>query len=134
MKGLALRRARVSASFLVITAGAFLFLASTAQNGPAIDRVLAQADPAVHGQELFNTYGCWECHGYDGQGGVGPKLAPRPLAYRSFQEAVRTPHQDMPRYTPAILSNDDLADIYDFILSIPIGPGPQDIPLLSQGE
>src|SRR5436190_14185684 len=125
---------RFAAALLVISAGVFVLPLMNAQSAPSESTALAQSDPAVHGQELFNTYGCWECHGYEGQGGVGPKLAPRPLAYQFFQEAVRTPLRDMPRYSTAILSNDDLADVYAFIQSIPAGPAAQDIPLLSQSE
>jgi mono/diheme cytochrome c family protein len=44
----------------------------------------AQAAPAGNtetGKKLYVSYGCWQCHGYEGQGGAaGPRHAPRPLA------------------------------------------------------
>ena len=85
----------------------------------------AAATPAgsvEHGQVVFSTVGCWERHGYAADGDVGPKLGPNPLPYGAFAAPVRTPRQDMPHSTPDQLSEQDLADIYAFIQSIPPPP------------
>ena len=68
-----------------------------------------------------------------GQGGVaGRTLAPNPLPFEALQNFVRTTNRNMPPYREEILSNDDLADIYAYLQSIPKGPDPKSIPLLNQ--
>jgi len=43
----------------------------------------AQAEPsAANGHMLFVKVGCYQCHGYQGQGGAaGPRIAPDPLPF-----------------------------------------------------
>jgi mono/diheme cytochrome c family protein len=78
------------------------------------------------------SIGCYTCHGTLGQGAsTGPRLAPDPLPYQAFSQQVRQPRQDMPRYAPQFLSDQDLADIYAYLQSIPQGPAPATIPLLN---
>lgn len=85
------------------------------------------------GKAAFVRHGCWECHGYAGQGGVtGPKLAPDPLPFDALSTFVRTTNRNMPPYVEAILSNEDLADIYAYLSSVPKAPAPASIPLLNQ--
>jgi mono/diheme cytochrome c family protein len=77
--------------------------------------------------------GCHACHGTLGQGAsTGPRLAPGPQPYAAFAQQVRQPRQDMPRYTPEALSDQDLADIYAYLQSIQPGPGATAIPLLNR--
>jgi mono/diheme cytochrome c family protein len=85
------------------------------------------------GKAGFVQHGCWQCHGYQGQGGVtGPKLAPDPMPFETLSNFVRTTSRTMPPYREAILSDDDLADIYAYLKSIPKDPDPTGIPLLNQ--
>src|SRR6476620_4794284 len=70
------------------------------------------AGNAENGKKLFAQYGCYQCHGYVAQGGVGPRLAPRPLAFAAFSKYVRQPSGEMPPYTAKVLSNPQLADVY----------------------
>lgn len=91
----------------------------------------AGAASAEKGKAAFVQHGCWQCHGYQGQGGItGPKLAPGPLPFDTLSNFVRTTSRAMPPYREAILSNEDLADIYAYLQSIPKGPDPESIPLL----
>jgi mono/diheme cytochrome c family protein len=91
------------------------------------------AASAEKGKQLFLKNGCWQCHGERGQGGVtGFKLAPDPIPFETLQTFVRTTNRNMPPYREEILSNDDLADIYAYLQSIPKGPDPKSIPLLNQ--
>jgi mono/diheme cytochrome c family protein len=86
---------------------------------------------AAHGQQVFLTEGCYACHGTVGQGAsTGPRLAPGPLPFAAFQQQVRQPRQDMPRFTAQVLSDQDLADVYAYIQSIQPGPAATTIPLL----
>lgn len=90
-------------------------------------------DPA-HGQELYSLYGCYQCHGFAGQGAgsTGPRLAPGPIAYNRFEQQVYDPRDLMPRYPREYVSEQDVADIYAFLQTIPPAPEPGDIPLLNQ--
>jgi ubiquinol-cytochrome c reductase cytochrome c subunit len=95
--------------------------------------VSADAASAEKGKAAFVQHGCWQCHGYQGQGGVtGFKLAPDPIPFEALSAFVRTTNRNMPPYREEILSNDDLADIYAYLQSIPKGPDPASIPLLNQ--
>ena len=93
----------------------------------------APAADAMKGKQTFVRVGCFECHGHVGQGGVaGVKLAPDPLPFDAFANVVRTTSRQMPRYSTRILSDDDLADIYAYLVSIPKSPDPKSIPALSR--
>lgn len=88
---------------------------------------------ADNGKRLFVKVGCYECHGYQGQGGVaGPRLAPRPIVLAALVAYVRHPTGQMPPYTAKVLSDADLADIHAYLSSIPAPPPPKTIPLLNQ--
>jgi mono/diheme cytochrome c family protein len=94
---------------------------------------IAHAEPsAANGHALFVKVGCYECHGYQGQGGAGPRIAPDPLPFDGLAAFVRTTSGEMPPYTTAILSDSDLADIYAYLQSIPRPPALADVPLLKQ--
>lgn len=94
----------------------------------------AQAEPsAANGHALFVKVGCYQCHGYQGQGGAaGPRIAPDPLPFDGLAAFVRTSSGEMPPYTTTILSDGDLADIYAYLQSIPRPPALADVPLLKQ--
>ena len=93
----------------------------------------AFAASAEKGKTAFIQHGCWQCHGMQGQGGIaGPKLAPDPIASEKFTAFVRTSNRFMPPYQEAILPNDDLADIYAYLQSIPKPVDYKSVPLLNQ--
>jgi ubiquinol-cytochrome c reductase cytochrome c subunit len=92
----------------------------------------AFAASAEKGKTAFVQHGCWQCHGYQGQGGIaGLKLAPNPIPFETLSNFVRTTNRAMPPYREEILSSDDLADIYAYLQSIPKDPDPGSIPLLN---
>jgi ubiquinol-cytochrome c reductase cytochrome c subunit len=90
----------------------------------------APAGNAMNGAKIFVSYGCYQCHGYAGQGGAGARLAPKPIAFAAFTKYVRKPTQQMPPYTAKVVSDQELADIYAFLLTIPSPPDPNSIPLM----
>jgi mono/diheme cytochrome c family protein len=101
--------------------------------GLAFGQGAALAASAEKGKTAYMQFGCWGCHGTVGQGGVtGPKLAPDPMPYETFVAFVRTTNRTMPPYREPVLSNEDLADIYAYVQSIPQGPDYKSIPLLTQ--
>jgi mono/diheme cytochrome c family protein len=90
------------------------------------------AGSAEKGKAAFVKHGCWQCHGFVGQGSVaGPKLAPNPMPFETLSVFVRNTNGGMPPYQKAILSDADLADIYAFLVSMPKAPDPKNIPLLN---
>jgi mono/diheme cytochrome c family protein len=93
----------------------------------------APAGNAENGKKLYNDIGCWQCHGYSGQGGAGAKIAPDPLPFQGFNRYVRKPTGQMPAYSPKVLQDSALADIYAFLKTIPKPPDPDSIPML-RGE
>jgi len=106
-------------------------VAAKAQGTPA--KASPPAGNAAHGKQIYTTYGCYECHGYAGQGGAaGAKIAPDPISYSAFAKYIRAPLGEMPPYTAKVLSDSELADIYAFLLTIPKAPDPKTIPLLNQ--
>jgi mono/diheme cytochrome c family protein len=95
--------------------------------------VFAQDTPrgnVANGKKLFDTIGCFECHGWAGQGGgAGPKLIDPP-AYPAFLVQLRTPRQAMPPFTTKVLSDQQAADIYSYVQTFPKPPNVNSIPLL----
>jgi ubiquinol-cytochrome c reductase cytochrome c subunit len=84
----------------------------------------------ANGKKLFDTVGCFECHGWVGQGGgAGPKLI-NPPAYAAYIVQLRTPRQAMPPFTTKVLSDQQAADIYAYVQTFPKPPDPNSIPLL----
>src|ERR1700736_331358 len=101
--------------------------------GLVLDCDAALAASAEKGKAAFIQHGCWQCHGFQGQGGVtGPKLAPDPIPIEAFTAFVRTTDRAMPPYVEAVLSNADLADIHAYLQSLPKPADYKSIPLLNQ--
>ena len=93
----------------------------------------AHAASAEKGKAAYVQHGCWQCHGFQGQGAnTGPKLAPDPIPMEAFTAFVRTTDRTMPPYTEAVLSNEELADIHAYLQSIPKPADHKSIPLLNQ--
>jgi ubiquinol-cytochrome c reductase cytochrome c subunit len=91
--------------------------------------VVAQnAGNAENGKKLFFQNGCYECHGTVGQGGTGPRLAPRPLAAAALTAYVRKPGGGMPPYSAKVMSDAEVADIRAYLATVP--EPPKEIPLL----
>ncbi len=89
------------------------------------------AGNAANGRKLFVSFGCYQCHGYEAQGGsAGPRLAPRPIAYAQFMKYVRHPTNEMPPFTEKIVKDAELTDIHAFLRAQPAPPDVDKIPLL----
>ena len=86
------------------------------------------APSAARGKEIFHRVGCYECHNYQGQGGVGPRLAPSPMPLEGLKTYVRNANGNMPPYRANVLSDDEVSDIYTYLQSIPKAPPPDSIP------
>ena len=92
---------------------------------------IAAAGSAEKGKAAYVKHGCWQCHGFAGQGSVaGVKLAPNPIPFEALSAYVRNTNGGMPPYQKAILPDEDLADIYAYLQSVPKPPEVNGIPLL----
>jgi mono/diheme cytochrome c family protein len=103
----------------------------------ALAPVAASADGSPEkGKIAMIKHGCSQCHGTIGQGSVitsaGKVLTNTALPLEAFQAFVRTTNRAMPPYSEKILSNEDLADIYAYLQSIPKAADYKTIPLLNQ--
>lgn len=109
-------------SFLAAALAIFCLLMTT----PA----LAEAEPSdMDGRALYVRFQCWQCHGYEGQGGAAPRVATLQYPFEAFARFVRYPNE-MPAYTQELLSDEQLREIFNFLASIPVPPKIDDIPAL----
>jgi mono/diheme cytochrome c family protein len=84
------------------------------------------------GKKQFLRAGCWECHGYAGQGGRdGARLADTALSVAQLTRYVRKPTGAMPAYIDKVLSDQELADIWAYVKTLPVKQA-KDIPLLAE--
>jgi mono/diheme cytochrome c family protein len=126
------RRNRLNASFIFVFA-VLLFGFPFAQAQQSSDA--PPSGNAQNGKKLFNADGCYECHGRQGQGAAqtgAARIGPRQLSFEGFQSYVRKPANEMPPYSSKALPDQDLADIYAYLKSIPMPPKGKDIPLLNK--
>ena len=93
----------------------------------------APAQNAENGKRLFVRDGCYECHGYVGQGSIaGARLAPPVLNAAGITRYIRRPAGAMPAFTDKVVSDQDVADIYAYLKTIPAPKPVKDIPVLDQ--
>ena len=86
-----------------------------------------------NGEQLFTEYTCSGCHGYTGETGLGTRLNPPRMRQARFIQYLRNPSdpEGMPPYQEPEVSDQNLADIYAFLDSLPSqSPAIEDIPLL----
>lgn len=93
----------------------------------------ALAADAARGRQIFEKVGCYQCHGFQGQGAnTGPKLAPEPLSAEAIAAFIRNSGETlMPNYVASVLSDADVADIHAYLSTIKKPPAAKDIPLLT---
>jgi ubiquinol-cytochrome c reductase cytochrome c subunit len=115
-------------SFIVLAGCAAIVVAGT-----AMAQTAAPSGDAANGKTLLLADGCYQCHGTVGQGsrGTGPRLAPKPLPFDAFAKQVREPVNTMPPYTKMVLSDQQLADIYAYLNTVPPPPDPKDAAILN---
>jgi mono/diheme cytochrome c family protein len=96
---------------------------------PALETPAGRAEA---GGSRFEQAGCYSCHSNQGQGGTqGPRIGPRPIRWERFAWYVRHPTGQMPPYSVAVLTDQDLADIHAFLAARPEPQLLSEIPLLA---
>jgi len=90
---------------------------------------------AANGKRVYLATGCFECHGRSGQGGAfngpAPSLAKTDMPFDGFKAQLRDPANDMPAYSAAVLSDQEIADMYAFVQSLPGARSAKDISILN---
>ena len=93
----------------------------------------ASSGNADNGKRLFLRDGCWECHGFAGQGGRdGARIGATSLTLQGVIRYVRRPTGSMPAFTDKLISDQELTDIYAYLKSLPPVKAAKDVPLLNQ--
>jgi mono/diheme cytochrome c family protein len=96
---------------------------------PNAVRADAPADDARNGAKAFTAHTCYTCHGYEAEGGAGPRLVGEPLSLDAFIAYVRQPGGVMPP-SGANISAQEFRDIYLWLRSIAPSPDVLTIDLL----
>jgi mono/diheme cytochrome c family protein len=90
---------------------------------------------AVSGKRVYLADGCFTCHGRSGQGGAfngpAPSLAKTDMPFDGFKAQLRDPANDMPAYSAAVLSDQQIADMYAFVQSLSGARSAKDISILN---
>ncbi|PWU05028.1 MAG: hypothetical protein C5B51_15810 [Terriglobia bacterium] len=111
-------------SFWLLTAAAILVGMASAQT---------PAGNAENGKRLFLRDGCWQCHGYAGQGGRdGARIAATALNAQGLIRYVRRPAGAMPAFSEKVATDQELTDIWAYLKSMAAPKPAKDIPLLNQ--
>jgi len=88
---------------------------------------------ADNGKRLFLRDGCWECHGYAGQGSRdGARLADTALTTAQLTRYIRRPTGAMPAYIDKVITDAELADVWAYLKTMPAPRPVKDIPLLNE--
>jgi mono/diheme cytochrome c family protein len=111
---------------------AIVFIAMLATGATMLAQNAVPAGNAGNGKKLFLRDGCWECHGYAGQGGRdGARIASTALTNAQFTRYIRRSTGTMPAYIDAILGENEANDIRAYLTSMPAPKPSKDIPLLN---
>jgi mono/diheme cytochrome c family protein len=94
--------------------------------------LVAQTPSAQNGKRLFEVKACYQCHGWQGQGGLaGARLAQTKLNLQGFRNILRNPPpSQMPPFRAAVLTDAEVADLFAYIQSLPAPRATESIPLL----
>ena len=61
---------------------------------------------------------CRQCHGPEGRGAEGPRLVPFIWSYEKALDLIRYPQCEMPPFPQADLSDEEVAQIVDYLKTI----------------
>jgi|HubBroStandDraft_3_1064219.scaffolds.fasta_scaffold423448_2 mono/diheme cytochrome c family protein len=115
--------------------GRVFALAAFAWGACAAQAQEAPRGDAAKGKSLWLADGCSYCHGTVGQGGggraAGLRIAQQPIPFAAFRNQLRRPADEMPPYVEAVLSDQDVADIFAYIRALPPPPDLKTIGILA---
>jgi mono/diheme cytochrome c family protein len=103
---------------------------------------VGRSQDAEIGKLLYLKDGCYECHGYAGNGMASKffaggnsktRLAQTTLSLSAFTAYVRNPAPgDMPPYRANTMSDKELSEVYAYIKTFPASKSASSIPLLNE--
>lgn len=71
------------------------------------------------GARLYVATGCYQCHGYVGQGGMaGPRVAGKNYTFEVFRRQMRHPSDEMPPYTERVMSDAEIAALQAYVATL----------------
>ncbi len=110
-----------------------LAVSTLAVGAAGAQQASAPAGNVDNGKTLYVQVGCYECHGFAGQGAMmtGPRVSRMEFPFESFLFQLRHPVSQMPPYEAAVLSDQDAADLYAYLRQMPAPRDPRAIPLLN---
>jgi mono/diheme cytochrome c family protein len=126
-------RNRGSLAFVVVVSIVFVGLRTEGRIVTQNAKIAGSgASVAESGKGDFRKYGCYECHGFEGQGSIvsGPRLGPHPIPLDAFTAYIRNPSGQMPPYTDKVLSDHQVAEIHAFLESLQPPPPVDRLPIL----
>lgn len=121
-------------SLMIATAAVMAGFSATAILAQQPAEANAPKGDATRGKDLFIKYTCYGCHGFSAQNGPGRnRLNPMTMTVSDFISRVRKPGStQMPTYSAKVLSDQQAADIWAYVKTLPNAPPAKDIPLLQQ--
>jgi mono/diheme cytochrome c family protein len=122
---------RALASVLAVALIAHGGAAAQAPPAPPAQPAAAPAGDAARGKAVYVRYSCYACHGYAGHSGPGGRLVPMRFPLAAFGSFVRNP-PTMPPYTAKVLTDQQVADLWAYIRSLPVSPPASSIALLAE--
>lgn len=114
MLGIGMRSARAAA--LVVGLGLLFLLTAGAVAAEPLSDV-------ANGKTLWEKSTCAKCHGVKGEGLTAGPRAGDGRTLQQWITQVRTPRANMPSYTAAQVSDKDLADMHEYMQTLPAVTG-----------
>ena len=92
-----------------------------------------KAGDVANGKQIYMRNGCYQCHGTVGQGGLaGARLAQTKMTLAGFTAYVRNPPPgSMPPFRAKVMSDQELADVFAYVQSVPPPVPLANIPILT---
>ena len=74
----------------------------------------------MEGQQWYAMHNCSACHGPNGNDGRAAEISGLEMRFSSFVKILRDPYSpSMPRFPESKITEEDAADIYAWLKSIP---------------
>jgi mono/diheme cytochrome c family protein len=127
------RSVRVWIALAAVVVAASAFAQNPAPKPLVTASAAAPPGNIERGGVLYKKVGCYQCHANEAQGGLsGPRIGPNLVPYPRFSQYTRRPTGEMPPYTPKVLSDQELADIYAWVNARPRPPAVNTLPQLAR--
>lgn len=119
--------------WFLASAAAVLAASAVLSASKPVNAAPTETADIAHGKQVFVAIGCYQCHGYVGQGSqsTGPALVPLRLGDEAFVRYLRAPRGVMPAFSAKLLPAADARDVLGYVRSLSPGAPPGSIALLA---